>query len=868
MKTFVKNFGIFVIITSIGLFLAACDEPQSALSGIVSIDGISNIDGKSAVYAGQTLTANTDKLGGKGSISYQWMLNGNKIGTENKKTYTARITDVASALTVSVTRAGYNGKAVSEPVYTYYPLLTGTITIEGLAQTEQTLTVNTENLNGTGTISYQWMLDEKDAAGEIRNSYYVKIGDAGKTLKVRVSRSGYTGAVYSDPTDPVSIRQQLTGTVSIEGYAGTEQLLTANTEALNGSGEISYQWRRGSIDISGAVNKTYTVQTADVGEVITVKVTRAGNYGEAVSAATAVIIRAVNDITGVPLSTAANAPLTLSGTVVPAEAANKTIVWSLDDAGTTGAVINGNTMTTTEKGTAIVRATITNGIAVGTNYTKEFSITVGDIVAFDQWVTRIDFGSGSEVTINLNNLYNHDIYLVKVNTSAGTVANTNTGRVKNIAPELTIKPSPQIFKAPENKLPRMGRPRSEVNTSHSRDTSPEYLKSPETAIDRPLFNTAVVGDKRNFLIEEPPLDSGVFISKESTLLATGTHSNVWVMDSLITQTTAQELADKFDIIYPAMTNVFGYEYGGAPGHQDPGGRDGDLKIQILVYNIGFNIAGYYWSKDHDDSTDSNKAEMFYLDSTVVNQMPLYSYDTLTHEFQHMIHYNQKTIENKLNTNIWYNEMMSMMAQDIIADIIEFPVDHPEYIINVRVPTFIADYITEGFTEWLGGGTWTSYATKYAFGAYLTRNYGGAEFIKELSANNSMNNSSITDALSKREPGLTFDEALIRFSEAMIYSDTSKTPPGVNTFNKTVSDKIGEFTYTARGFDIWNTDRDINFPPSGKGPVVYDLAQRSMRRQSIMIHQSDAWKNKYGSYSITFVKPISNGITFVLLVKEN
>ena len=83
----------------------------------------------------------------------------------------------------------------------------------------------------------------------------------------------------------------------------------------------------------------------------------------------------VTNITGVPSSATAGTPLVLTGTVVPASATNDTIVWSVNNAGTTGATIAGNTLSTTGAGTVIVTATIANGTANGA-YTKDFSITV------------------------------------------------------------------------------------------------------------------------------------------------------------------------------------------------------------------------------------------------------------------------------------------------------------------------------------------------------------------------------------------------------------------------------------------------------------------------------------------------------------
>jgi len=84
----------------------------------------------------------------------------------------------------------------------------------------------------------------------------------------------------------------------------------------------------------------------------------------------------VTNITNVPTTATATLPLTLTGTVVPSNATNQTISWSVSNAGTTGATISGNILNTNAEGTAIVTATITNGSGVGMNYTSNYNIIV------------------------------------------------------------------------------------------------------------------------------------------------------------------------------------------------------------------------------------------------------------------------------------------------------------------------------------------------------------------------------------------------------------------------------------------------------------------------------------------------------------
>jgi len=88
------------------------------------------------------------------------------------------------------------------------------------------------------------------------------------------------------------------------------------------------------------------------------------------------ILYAVTNISDVPNEAVVGTPLTLSGTVTPTNASFKAITWSVESAGTTGAAIEDGVLTATDAGTVTVTATIANGTSPGTDYKKDFTITV------------------------------------------------------------------------------------------------------------------------------------------------------------------------------------------------------------------------------------------------------------------------------------------------------------------------------------------------------------------------------------------------------------------------------------------------------------------------------------------------------------
>ena len=277
---------ITVTVTRAGFSGSIASEPTAIVS-LPTLTGAVIITGTAQV--GQTMTANTSGLGGSWTIIYQWKRGSTSIGTNN--TYIVQSADVGSTITVTVSRSGYSGSVTSAPTDSVtnasLPTLTGTVSITGTAQVGQTLTANTLNLGGRGTITYQWKRGSTSIG--TNNTYVIQSADVGSTITVTVSRSGNSGSVTSAPTASVtdSTLPALTGTVSIIGTAQVGQTLTANTASLGGSGIITYQWKRGSTIIG--TNNTYIIQSADVGSIITVTVSRSGNSGSVFSAPTAVV---------------------------------------------------------------------------------------------------------------------------------------------------------------------------------------------------------------------------------------------------------------------------------------------------------------------------------------------------------------------------------------------------------------------------------------------------------------------------------------------------------------------------------------------------------------------------------------------------
>ena len=121
------------------------------------------------------------------------------------------------------------------------------------------------------------------------------------------------------------------------------------------------------------VNASGFVESAGAGSTTIRVTTEEGGFVDTCSVTVALEFIPVTNINLAPEPPSMN-PHPLNGFVFPTNATNKTIVWSIVDAGGTGATISGNLVTTVNPGTVVVRATIANGTAPGVNYTQDFSV--------------------------------------------------------------------------------------------------------------------------------------------------------------------------------------------------------------------------------------------------------------------------------------------------------------------------------------------------------------------------------------------------------------------------------------------------------------------------------------------------------------
>ncbi|MCL2443712.1 MAG: Ig-like domain-containing protein, partial [Treponema sp.] len=141
----------------------------------------------------------------------------------------------AETLTIRATSTFNNSVSGTSIVTIIKPVLTGDVSITGTPQAGNILTANTNNLHGTGVITYIWKRGET-TIGANTSSYTPVAGDVGSTITVTVTRAGYSGSVTSSAVGPVIAApdntQEVTGTVTVNNGIDNVTVSITNTGPL------------------------------------------------------------------------------------------------------------------------------------------------------------------------------------------------------------------------------------------------------------------------------------------------------------------------------------------------------------------------------------------------------------------------------------------------------------------------------------------------------------------------------------------------------------------------------------------------------------------------------------------------------------
>lgn len=445
-----------------------------------------------------------------------------------------------------------------------------------------------------------------------------------------------------------------------------------------------------------------------------------------------------------------------------------------------------------------------------------------------------------------------EVYIISTNTSSVSIESPKI-RTDNIY--MNVPRTPYLDTFPyiiDDILPTHGR--MAVTEFNNKPPLPSHSRSVgNSSVSQPNYSSSDVGDKFVFTDHDGsgPYDipsTARHIIFDNTV---PTSVTIWVADDTwddgqcdktycVTQSMVNIIADRFlklgndNDIYDWIGNIFGLPWGhhSYNGLLDPSTND----IHILLFDIDADnsitggMVGFFWAKDNyiKDPSDpylgtSNERLMFYLDSVLLATPEMdYEWDishfwpssilgAMAHEFQHMIHFYEKTIVHDAVSETWLNELCSEVAEDLVANKISVygprgvdPADgsggHTNNSMG-RLPLYnMFNYIQ--VTKW--ESFLSNYSINYALGAYLVRSYGTSLFT-DIVQNEQSGTAAIESALGN---SLTFGEILSNWAVANILSDDLEAhlPYRYNT-GDWISSSSDNVDYSLGSINLFNYEYD-------------------------------------------------------------
>lgn len=316
-------------------------------------------------------------------------------------------------------------------------------------------------------------------------------------------------------------------------------------------------------------------------------------------------------------------------------------------------------------------------------------------------------------------------------------------------------------------------------------------------------------------------------------VAEGAHCYVYLeQGQAVAPAAISEMVNQFDNnIYTSEIAAFGSE-------PNPG-VDNDPKIFILLLNIrdGFNlpaapsfIAGFFDPANELAHANSNQKEMFYMNvnpALGTNFVPGSTdfFRTLAHEFQHMIHWEQKNRLRGVNDDTWLDEAMGMVAPAYCG----YGADYEAVNTFQHAPS-------DSLTGW--NDSFTDYGVVYMWAQYYKDRVGNDIFFRMLH-NGLTGIASVNSALTAAAYPKDFTGTFRDWAMANYYGNGTTVP---------VPAGHPEWSYTS--INTW--------PGTYDGMPIPGLFPAS-RQNATTLQPLDPWS--LGFYSYTPVTPPAGSITW-------
>ena len=250
------------------------------------------------------------------------------------------------------------------------------------------------------------------------------------------------------------------------------------------------------------------------------------------------------------------------------------------------------------------------------------------------------------------------------------------------------------------------------------------------------------------------------------------------------------LSQEFETkIYPNLTSTFGSEW--KPG------IDGDEKITILLQQMKEGIGGYF--RDADEYLrvqvpGSNEREMVYLATSQIETPQAKSF--LSHEFVHLITFNQKDKNYGISEETWLNEARAEYAPTLLG----YDSVYEGSNLQNRTKIFL-EAPFDSLTEWKNRRE--DYGVLNLFTQYLVDHYGVGVLVDSLKSNE-IGIPSLNNALLKNGFNVDFGKIFTDWTIAVFINNCNLGP---------------NYCYLSKNLEKIHVSPSINFLPlTGKSTL--------------------------------------------------
>ena len=255
------------------------DAPVNSVACTVNVD--------TDLYVGGNLSVVPGTWSVPGPYTYQWRANGSPISGATGTVFVLTETQAGQSIDVVETAANLIGSR-SEPssnqvnaLALFAPtLLNGPLTISGTEIVGNSLSRDFAGIWDGNPLpipaTTRWERNDVDT-GESGTTYLLEADDRGTVIHYEEEASNSQGTTEAESNKTGQIGMQPVNDVLpiITGIPTLGNVLSVSdgTWTAFPSPSFTYQWRRNSLDIPGAINNTYTSVLADVGQLVDCVVT-------------------------------------------------------------------------------------------------------------------------------------------------------------------------------------------------------------------------------------------------------------------------------------------------------------------------------------------------------------------------------------------------------------------------------------------------------------------------------------------------------------------------------------------------------------------------------------------------------------------